>query len=422
MPTRPSRRSLKERVPRGVWHPPRTRRRVRAAASDTPLTVRRARDFVAAWRDEYVRLAGAAVDSMCPDPSEVVEVGGDAGAFTLPLALLLPAARIVVIDRYRPPYASSRREISRTLRRHGLLKRVRVVNADATRDLPRLVHGRAPRAVVSCEFLSELASAELAGFSEGCARVLAEGGVTVHCSLAPTARNRRQRLVIEADADPRWTRHPPSAWFSPTSKRVAAELTRAGFTGVRVRRIPSRVRMVGSAARAQLRKWGVREAFFREYRQQLDGVGLELPDWMLLSATWARQSVVSVPPVSPVRRGRARGSSRTPPAVGPSDSIAPSGFEPLSPAPKASMLGHYTTGLPVLDPGRLQKRGAGCLRGSSDGRAALRHPVWVGPRRGVGTWRRLRRPRRSRPPSTPTRPRRVRRRWRGRCRRRSERS
>ena len=25
--------------------------------------------------------------------------------------------------------------------------------------------------------------------------------------------------------------------------------------------------------------------------------------------------------------------------------IAPSGFEPLSPAPKASMLGHYTTGL-----------------------------------------------------------------------------
>ena len=25
--------------------------------------------------------------------------------------------------------------------------------------------------------------------------------------------------------------------------------------------------------------------------------------------------------------------------------LAPSGFEPLSPAPKASMLGHYTTGL-----------------------------------------------------------------------------
>ncbi len=30
--------------------------------------------------------------------------------------------------------------------------------------------------------------------------------------------------------------------------------------------------------------------------------------------------------------------------VGPGD-LAPSGFEPLSPAPKASMLGHYTTGL-----------------------------------------------------------------------------
>jgi hypothetical protein len=32
--------------------------------------------------------------------------------------------------------------------------------------------------------------------------------------------------------------------------------------------------------------------------------------------------------------------------------VAPSGFEPLSPAPKASMLGHYTTGL------RLTHRGA----------------------------------------------------------------
>src|SRR5580693_2911603 len=29
-----------------------------------------------------------------------------------------------------------------------------------------------------------------------------------------------------------------------------------------------------------------------------------------------------------------------------SEVLAPSGFEPLSPAPKASMLGHYTTGLP----------------------------------------------------------------------------
>jgi hypothetical protein len=27
------------------------------------------------------------------------------------------------------------------------------------------------------------------------------------------------------------------------------------------------------------------------------------------------------------------------------EDLAPSGFEPLSPAPKASMLGHYTTGL-----------------------------------------------------------------------------
>ncbi len=35
--------------------------------------------------------------------------------------------------------------------------------------------------------------------------------------------------------------------------------------------------------------------------------------------------------------------------------IAPSGFEPLSPAPKASMLGHYTTGVSINHRPPLQK-------------------------------------------------------------------
>ncbi len=39
------------------------------------------------------------------------------------------------------------------------------------------------------------------------------------------------------------------------------------------------------------------------------------------------------------RKGSIRVDERPP------DDLAPSGFEPLSPAPKASMLGHYTTGL-----------------------------------------------------------------------------
>ncbi len=52
--------------------------------------------------------------------------------------------------------------------------------------------------------------------------------------------------------------------------------------------------------------------------------------------------------------------------------IAPSGFEPLSPAPKASMLGHYTTGLA----GPRVRR----TKGATD--AEVRAWVGLGPTRG----------------------------------------
>ncbi len=242
-------------------------------------------ELAGAWQDEYARLARAVARSMRPTPSEIVEVGGGDGAFTVPLALSLPVARLVVIDRYDAPYTSSHQRLVRALRRRDLLGRVRVVIGDARVDMRRLDLGRRSRAVVSCEFLSELTSAEMTGFFEACSRVLAVGGVTTHLFLAPVPRNASQRLTIDADTDPRWTRHPPREWFSPTPELVAASLTQCGFRRVRLQTLRSRIRMVGRAAQAQLRRWGVRETFAREHRRLLNGEGLELPDWMMLSAT-----------------------------------------------------------------------------------------------------------------------------------------
>lgn len=59
--------------------------------------------------------------------------------------------------------------------------------------------------------------------------------------------------------------------------------------------------------------------------------------------------------------GTLTGEEIPPPKSIPSG-VAPSGFEPLSPAPKASMLGHYTTGLGQFRPGYRDKRMVGRWR------------------------------------------------------------
>ncbi len=37
-----------------------------------------------------------------------------------------------------------------------------------------------------------------------CYRVARPGGLTVHSFLSPIARNRRHRLLIDADSNPKW--------------------------------------------------------------------------------------------------------------------------------------------------------------------------------------------------------------------------
>ncbi len=121
-------------------------------------------------------------------------------------------------------------------------------------------------------------------FLSECYRVVRPGGLTVHSFLSPIARNRRQRLMIEADSNPKWTRTPPKEWFSPKPALVVSVLRRVGFRNLRTERIESNLIIKGDAVRSFLHSWDVRNDFWKTYKSQLVIGGLEVPDWMIVSS------------------------------------------------------------------------------------------------------------------------------------------
>jgi hypothetical protein len=121
-------------------------------------------------------------------------------------------------------------------------------------------------------------------------RVLRARGLIISSFLSPHGNNPRQRLFIEADSEPRWTKYPPKEWFSPPPELVGRELGRAGFAEIRVRVVPTHVKFVGRAAIKSLRRWGVRPAFAKMYERKLNEDGLESPDWILVEARKAASS------------------------------------------------------------------------------------------------------------------------------------
>jgi len=90
--------------------------------------------------------------------------------------------------------------------------------------------------VISSEFLPDIDFYELSRFLSECYHILRHSGITVHSFLSPTPRNRRQRLLIDADTKPIWAKTPPKEWFSPKPAFVVSKPMRTGFRDVRVKR------------------------------------------------------------------------------------------------------------------------------------------------------------------------------------------
>jgi cyclopropane fatty-acyl-phospholipid synthase-like methyltransferase len=210
------------------------------------------------------------------------EIGCGKGQLTIPLAKLLPRHRFSVVDTFTGPYSGTLGQLNQALSRAKLKSRVKVYKADYL-DWLWDQFSDDYSGVVSSEFLPEIDSYELPMFLSECYRVLRRSGLTVHSFLSPIPRNSRQRLLIDADTDPQWTKTPPKEWFSPKPTLVERELVRAGFRDVHVKMVTSNLIVKGEAVRSFLDSWDVRSAFWKTHKVELENAGLQVPDWVIVS-------------------------------------------------------------------------------------------------------------------------------------------
>jgi hypothetical protein len=187
-----------------------------------------------------------------------------------------------VVDTFAGAYTGTLRLLNKALLQARLKNRVKVYKADYLAWLWDQ-YSDSYAGVVSSEFLPEIDSYELSMFLSECYRVVRPGGIAVHSFLSPIARNRRQRLLIEADTDPIWTKTPPKEWFSPKPTFVVSKLMRIGFRGVHVKRVKSNLIIRGEAARSFIQSWDVKSTFWKTRNVELVSEGLEVPDWVIIS-------------------------------------------------------------------------------------------------------------------------------------------
>ncbi len=171
----------------------------------------------------------------------------------------------------------------RNLQRERAGRRVQVTVSDY-RSWLRTQSAGDYDAVVSSEFLPELNRAETHSFLQECYRILLPRGIVINSFLSPIPRNNRQRLLVEADSNPKWTKDPPKEWFSPTCEFVAKSLRQAGFSRVKTGRLKTGLIVRADAARSLLKSWDVRPSFWNRHRPVLEKQGLELPDSIITTA------------------------------------------------------------------------------------------------------------------------------------------
>lgn len=235
-----------------------------------------------AYAQQYENLANEVANLVPKREGILAEIGCGKGQLTIPLARLLTRHRFNVVDTFTGAYSGTLSQLNQALFRAKLKGRVKVHTADYL-DWIWEEFSDKYTGVISSEFLPEIDSYELAMFLSECYRVLRPGGLTVHSFLSPTPGNSRQRLLIEADTDPTWTKTPPKEWFSPKPTLLTSKLMRAGFRDVRVKRVKSNLIIRASAAKELLRSWDVRSSFWKTYNRRLLRAGLEIPDWLIIS-------------------------------------------------------------------------------------------------------------------------------------------
>ncbi len=239
------------------------------------------RDLAGAWSGQYARVAQEIGAILPRGGGPLVEIGAGKGQLTIPLAQTATRYQIIAVDSFRGPYSGDETRLLSAISRSRMKGRIRVVVGDYDDWLKKQPESTYD-AIISSEFLPEIDSKHMHDFLAKCYRGLKTGGATIHSFLSGEPRNNRQKRLIEADADPRWTKTPPLEWFSPSRKLVLDSLKLAGFAKTRAVRLKSGLLIRSDAARQLLKDWNVRRTYWRSHREILETEGLEIPDWLII--------------------------------------------------------------------------------------------------------------------------------------------
>ena len=235
----------------------------------------------AVWGQQYARLARYFA-RLLPEQGVLVEIGCGRGQLTIPLAERIPRWQIIGVDRFKGPYSKNRAELRSVLASDKKIG-IKIEVSDYRRWLESQTDSKYD-AIVSSEFLPELDSEKTRSFLVDCYRVIRAGGRTIHSFLSPEPRNERQRRLIEADSNPRWTKTPPAEWFSPPPRKVRECLQLAGFKRLQLTRLRSGLAIRSDAARELLKDWDIRRSYWESNHRALEKEGIEVPDSIIISA------------------------------------------------------------------------------------------------------------------------------------------
>jgi cyclopropane fatty-acyl-phospholipid synthase-like methyltransferase len=240
-------------------------------------------ELVAAWSTQYEKLAQIFANILGKKNWKVAEIGCGSGALTIPLAKHVLNTQFVLVDRFvGSVYSRNYEALVSNLKRAKLVGRARIVVSDYLKWVA-IQGDETYDAVISSEFLPEIDSAGTRQFIPECYRLLRPKGVVVHSFLSPVPRNIRQKLLITADSNSAWTNTPPKEWFSPKPELVIRELRESGFHRIRRKVIRSNLVIKANAARSQLKRWEVKDGFFKAHEKLLNTRGFEIPDWIIIS-------------------------------------------------------------------------------------------------------------------------------------------